>query len=144
MTTSWAESPETETWWVCCKCQREVNPAVWKEECPECNHAKCDECKSVQHEIPPIRDHFRRLAQYTDQSYCAHDTPFNSGTIEGSRRGAIFVSGNYPVTNPLKTYPAPMASWWQCCQCSREVNYDLFGDDCPDCGHIRDDGCHDL
>lgn len=31
--------------------------------------------------------------------------------------------------------PPSLASWWRCCQCSREVNPAQYGDGCPDCGH---------
>jgi hypothetical protein len=27
--------------------------------------------------------------------------------------------------------------WWQCCQCSREVNPVIWGDCCPDCSHSK-------
>ncbi|KAG4436920.1 hypothetical protein IFR05_007608 [Cadophora sp. M221] len=34
-----------------------------------------------------------------------------------------------------------MSAWWQCCGCHRELNPELYGEDCPDCGHQRCEDC---
>jgi hypothetical protein len=30
---------------------------------------------------------------------------------------------------------APLDHWWGCCTCSREVNFAIWGESCPDCAH---------
>lgn len=30
---------------------------------------------------------------------------------------------------------------WMCCQCGGPVDPEFYGDDCPVCGHSRDDNC---
>lgn len=35
-------------WWVCCSCNREVDPLIWTDDCPDCGHTKCDYCTSAQ------------------------------------------------------------------------------------------------
>ena len=41
-----------------------------------------------------------------------------------------------------------MARWWKCCgkekTCDREVNSDLFGTTCPDCGHEKCEYCSEI
>jgi hypothetical protein len=34
-------------WWRCCKDGRDVNPALWGDNCPDCYHAKCEECEVI-------------------------------------------------------------------------------------------------
>ncbi|KAN0095958.1 hypothetical protein V8E51_014763 [Hyaloscypha variabilis] len=44
-------------WWRCCKCARDVNPALWGENCPDCSHAKCTYCESIGGEPRPRPSH---------------------------------------------------------------------------------------
>ncbi|KAH8594060.1 hypothetical protein B0O99DRAFT_514409 [Bisporella sp. PMI_857] len=39
------------------------------------------------------------------------------------------------------TRPPPLNNWWRCHNCDREVNYDAWGESCPDCGHGKCDYC---
>jgi len=42
--TQHTRSPDTSGWWVCCGCDREVNPSLYGEDCPDCGHTKCSDC----------------------------------------------------------------------------------------------------
>ncbi|KAH8585382.1 hypothetical protein B0O99DRAFT_647112 [Bisporella sp. PMI_857] len=37
-----------------------------------------------------------------------------------------------------------MDNWWKCCRCYREINQDVWGDTCPDCGHGKCDACVEM
>ena len=39
--------PSLIGWWVCCKDQREVSPALWGYTCPDCNHWICSDCRDL-------------------------------------------------------------------------------------------------
>ncbi|KAG9234110.1 hypothetical protein BJ875DRAFT_377158 [Amylocarpus encephaloides] len=34
-----------------------------------------------------------------------------------------------------------LQGWWICCVCKRENDSTIWGDCCPDCGHIQCDDC---
>lgn len=44
----------------------------------------------------------------------------------------------------VHTRPVTFDFWWRCCQCSREVNYNVWGDGCPDCSHTRCTYCDNI
>ncbi|PMD63388.1 uncharacterized protein K444DRAFT_627104 [Hyaloscypha bicolor E] len=39
--------PSNTGWWICCKDRREVNPKLWGDECPDDQHQKCSECRTL-------------------------------------------------------------------------------------------------
>lgn len=61
---------------------------------------------------------------------------FNPKTIL-HRRGTTTQDMSSPTVLPAE-------GWWKCCQCSREVNPDWYGDSCPDCHHSKCEHCEEV
>ncbi len=82
-----------------------------------------------------------------DNTDCEQSSSFHQSSFEPSvarQTYKLVVHFKTYLLNSIRKIPDPMADWWQCCSCAREVNTEIHGDDCPDCGHVKCDHCYNL
>ncbi|PVH86214.1 hypothetical protein DL98DRAFT_10431 [Cadophora sp. DSE1049] len=144
------ETPDTSTWWKCCKCDggREVNPEKDQTTCPDCSHTRCNDCKTTSPPLTPIKNQFGfgfeapgnclSLHQEGPADYHEHSHYEDSHHVQyppvGDLPGPGYEYGRRPSMN----------GWWQCCQCSQEVNSAWYQRDCTSCSHHNNDCCDNL
>ncbi|KAE9365299.1 hypothetical protein N431DRAFT_352760 [Stipitochalara longipes BDJ] len=109
--------PPLAGWWKCCNetCNREVNSELWGSTCPDCNHQKCGSCE----------ENIARNRRFGRRIRCE-----NTEHTRQTRQPTI---ADYTRVDKSK--------WWICCQDRREVNFDIWGDYCPDCSHPKCSYC---
>lgn len=159
-----SEPPDTSDWWVCCQCNREVNPVKDGDICPDCQHKKDEYCTTTKHPTTPIKQRsdfdfeapipastpsysqqagigYQKHTHYANaQHQHAHDGCYHN--VHSLRHHASPVE-HLPTPGYEYTPPPNMNGWWRCCQCSTDINRDWYGTDCTNCGHVKCVYCTD-
>lgn len=138
-------TPTPTVEWKCCKCSREVAVDPQKNECPECFHHRCDDCKPPTPPIAPVQDHYfngqpqlhghtHLEPQYGQSYYAAPRTHLHA-----------YYTLSYGSGVPeIWTQQPSVAGWWECCVCKREVNPGFYSNTCPDDNHNKCGDCKNL
>jgi len=150
MSSSWTPPVDLTNWWICCveTCKREVNPTVWGEICPDCNHPKCDTCQKISRPAPPTQQRLDEDDAYEYSQLVAH---YAQNNIEYAHSTCMMQQAHpqhevqFAIPGNIVDYTeqGDMSGWWKCCQDQREVNSAWYENTCPDCGHVKCDYCTD-
>ena len=135
---SWMAPVDLQNWWKCCKetCQREVNPVLNGDQCPDCGHTRCETCGSVTQPLTPVRDSFH-LHNHHEWEGCLNEVGQYNKEAEYSEYVVHHVPcGNVPNGQQC-TGPVSTAEFWRCCQCSEKINSQWAGNDCTSCSHTK-------
>jgi len=143
-------TPQPVVPWECCQCNREV--ATGGDNCPDCSHTKCVDCKPPTHATPPVKD--RHASGYDQLHLNQQEHPYYTTAYEFSDRPHLEYRHNHSPPSLLYTCsyghpsvsyglglpqtwtpPQSMRGYWLCCQCQNPVCIATNSYECPIDGH---------